>query len=417
MSSLIMFKSQLQEYSQKHSLSAPIYEHVKEGPSHEPKFTATVIVNGVRYDSPTAFRNRKTAEHAAAQVALQELGKAANGAGDIPNPVFESGLCKNLLQEYAQKLNLPVPSYCCEKAAGEGHTSIFISTVEIAGISYVGGPAKNKKTAEIKAARTALSAIQTQYCSQGAFTNPTSSLVGAVTNSTHGDVLSGIKRERASDQPSGERTGVKTKKRKQSKKRMGKRRQNTVVNGQQTSAENTSTIDIKDEQSHPQQMPIDDGQKTKQITSAENTLAIDGKDEQSHPQQMSIDEAQQIKQVEGLESQETGQKSEDQEMVQSAGEEVKQLGALGESEQHNQGDAVTDGLEKNQQDKQDADHENCKFESSKEEKKNGTPDCPGNDEQDEQQLNQGIEKLPVDKEVQKVKEEHKENGTQEAPLA
>ena len=119
--------------------------------------------NGVRYDSPTAFRNRKTAEHAAAQVALQELGKAANGAGDIPNPVFESGLCKNLLQEYAQKLNLPVPSYCCEKA-GEGHTSIFISTVEIAGISYVGGPAKNKKTAEIKAARTALSAIQTQYC-------------------------------------------------------------------------------------------------------------------------------------------------------------------------------------------------------------------------------------------------------------
>ena len=121
--------------------------------------------NGVRYDSPTAFRNRKTAEHAAAQVALQELGKAANGAGDIPNPVFESGLCKNLLQEYAQKLNLPVPSYCCEKA-GEGHTSIFISTVEIAGISYVGGPAKNKKTAKIKAARTALSAIQTQYCSQ-----------------------------------------------------------------------------------------------------------------------------------------------------------------------------------------------------------------------------------------------------------
>lgn len=102
MSSPVMFKSQLQEYTQKHCLSAPIYEHVKEGPSHEPKFTATVIVNGIRYDTPTFFRNRKTAEHAAAQVALQQLGKAANGAGVIPNPVvsfvfFSSPPFKNFL--------------------------------------------------------------------------------------------------------------------------------------------------------------------------------------------------------------------------------------------------------------------------------------------------------------------------------
>uniref|UniRef100_A0AAT9XYA8 BcpLH protein n=1 Tax=Pinus taeda TaxID=3352 RepID=A0AAT9XYA8_PINTA len=482
MSNPVMFKSQLQEYTQKHSLSAPIYEHVKEGPSHEPNFTATVIVNGIRYDSPTAFRNRKTAEHAAAQVALQELGKAANGAGGIPNPVFESGLCKNLLQEYAQKLNLPVPSYCCEKS-GEGHTGIFISTVEIAGISYVGGPAKNKKTAEIKAARTALSAIQTQYCSQGTFTNATSSHHGAGTNSTHLDVHSGIKRERASDQPSGERTAVKAKKRKQSKKRMGKRREKAAVNGQQTtsadntsaiaiqgeqshpqqmsiddgqqlkqvtSTENTSAKDIKNEQSHPQQMSIDDGQQIKQVTSAENTLAIDMKDQQSHPQQMSvddgqqikqvpsaentfvidikdqqshlqqvtIDDGQQIKQVEGLDSQGTGQKSEDQEMVESAGEEVKQIGvvmvdALGESEQGNQGDIITNGLGKNEQDKQEVDHEIYKLPSNKEEKKNGTPDFSGSDEQNKQLSNQGIEKLPVDKEVQKLKEEHEEHGTQE----
>ena len=66
---------------------------------------------------------------------------------------------------------------------------------------------------------------------------------------------------------------------------MGKRWEKTVVNGQQTSVENTSTIDIKYGQRHPQQMSIDDGQKIKQITSAENTLAIDRKDEQSHPQQ------------------------------------------------------------------------------------------------------------------------------------
>jgi dsRNA-specific ribonuclease len=456
MSNPVMFKSQLQEYTQKHSLSAPIYEHLKEGPSHEPNFTATVIVNGIRYDSPTAFRNRKTAEHAAAQVALKELANTANGGGGgIPNPVFESGLCKNLLQEYAQKLNLPVPCYCCEKT-GEGHSCLFTSTVEIAGISYVGGPAKNKKTAEIKAARTALSAIQTQYCSPGTFTNPTSCHVGAGTNSTHLAVHSGLKRERAFDQPSGERTAVKTKRRKQSRKKMGKRREKTAVNGQQTtSAENTSVIDIKDEQSHPQQMSIDDGNQIKQVTSTENTSAIDIKDEQSHPQQISTDDGQQIKQLasaentsatdmkdqqshlqqvsidngqkikqaEVLHSQETGQKREDREMVESAGEEVKQLGgvmvdALGESEQRNQGgDIIIDGLGKNEQDKEEADHEISKFPSNKEEeKKNGTPDCPENEEQNMQQSNEGIEKLPVDKEVQKVKEDHKDHGTQEAVI-
>eukprot|EP01018_Ginkgo_biloba_P040112 Gb_24417 [translate_table: standard] len=87
MSNLVMFKSQLQEYAQKSSLPAPLYETIKEGPSHEPNFRSSVIVNGVRYDSPPGFRNRKTAEHAAAQVALQELVKVANGAGYVPNPV------------------------------------------------------------------------------------------------------------------------------------------------------------------------------------------------------------------------------------------------------------------------------------------------------------------------------------------
>lgn len=71
----------------------------------------------------------------------------------------ESGLCKNLLQEFAQKHGYPLPQYKSVRQ-GEEHSLVFSSTVEIAGVSYSGGCAKSKKEAEIKAARTALLAIQ-----------------------------------------------------------------------------------------------------------------------------------------------------------------------------------------------------------------------------------------------------------------
>lgn len=71
----------------------------------------------------------------------------------------ESGLCKNLLQEYAQKNGYPLPDYKIMRQGGE-HAPIFTSTVEIGGVNYTGGGAKNKKEAEINAARTALLSIQ-----------------------------------------------------------------------------------------------------------------------------------------------------------------------------------------------------------------------------------------------------------------
>ncbi|KAI5071274.1 hypothetical protein GOP47_0013525 [Adiantum capillus-veneris] len=119
-----MFKSQLQEYAQKAGLAAPIYDVTKEGPSHEPQFKASVTIHG------------KT-----------EIGQ-----------LHESGLCKNLLQEYAQKCKLPLPVYNVVKT-GEVHSPMFSATVEIAGVHYNGGKCKTKKEAEIKAAKTALVAI------------------------------------------------------------------------------------------------------------------------------------------------------------------------------------------------------------------------------------------------------------------
>ncbi|CAA2979290.1 double-stranded RNA-binding 1-like [Olea europaea subsp. europaea] len=159
-SNFYVFKSRLQEYAQRAGLPTPVYETIKEGPSHEPSFRSTVIVNNVRYDSLPGFFNRKAAEQSAAEVALMELANSVDTKFGITQPVHETGLCKNWVQEYAQKMNLAVPIYECHKDERQGNMFTFYCTLEIGGIKYIGGSANTKKEAEIKAARTALLAIQ-----------------------------------------------------------------------------------------------------------------------------------------------------------------------------------------------------------------------------------------------------------------
>lgn len=159
-SNCYIFKSRLQEYAQKVGLPTPVYETIKEGPSHQPSFKSTVIVGGVRYDSLPEFLNRKAAEQSAAEIALMELSKCGQSKESISVPVHETGLCKNLLQDYTQKMNYAIPTYICKKDETPNKTLPFSCTVEIGGIRYIGASAKTRKEAEIKAARTALLAIQ-----------------------------------------------------------------------------------------------------------------------------------------------------------------------------------------------------------------------------------------------------------------
>ncbi|KAK6163543.1 hypothetical protein DH2020_000407 [Rehmannia glutinosa] len=159
-SNCYVFKSRLQEYCQKAGVTTPVYETIKEGPSHEPSFRSTVIVNNVRYDSLPGFFNRKAAEQSAAEVALVELANSVDMKFGISQPVQETGLCKNLLQEYAQKMNYAIPLYECHKDEKQGRTTMYSCVVEIGGIKYIGASASTKKEAEIKAARTAMLAIQ-----------------------------------------------------------------------------------------------------------------------------------------------------------------------------------------------------------------------------------------------------------------
>ncbi|VFQ75195.1 unnamed protein product [Cuscuta campestris] len=160
-SNCYIFKSRLQEYAQKLGLPTPIYETIKEGPPHGPLFRSTVVVNDVKYDSLPGFFNRKAAEQSAAEVALLELSRSGDNKECISMPVHDTGLCKNILQEYAQKMNYATPLYKCSAVRqATGRHPLFTCTVDIGGVKYIGGASKSKKTAELKAARTALLAIE-----------------------------------------------------------------------------------------------------------------------------------------------------------------------------------------------------------------------------------------------------------------
>lgn len=67
------YKSVLQRYAQSKHIDSPSYAYLQEGPAHTPCFKATVTVSGQPFESPSFYRSRKAAEHAAAGVALKSL--------------------------------------------------------------------------------------------------------------------------------------------------------------------------------------------------------------------------------------------------------------------------------------------------------------------------------------------------------
>lgn len=68
-------------------------------------------------------------------------------------------MCKNLLQETAQKAGVPLPVYTSSRT-GPGHLPVYICTVEVSGLKFVGQSAKTKKQAEKNAAAAAWAALK-----------------------------------------------------------------------------------------------------------------------------------------------------------------------------------------------------------------------------------------------------------------
>lgn len=72
---LEMYKNQLQELAQRSCFNLPSYGCLREGPDHAPRFKATVKFNNEVFEGPGFCSTLRQAEHAVAEVALQELSK------------------------------------------------------------------------------------------------------------------------------------------------------------------------------------------------------------------------------------------------------------------------------------------------------------------------------------------------------
>ncbi|GMP88948.1 hypothetical protein CsSME_00040739 [Camellia sinensis var. sinensis] len=175
-----MYKNQLQELAQRSCFNLPSYSCIREGPDHAPRFKASVNFNGETFESPNYCSTLRQAEHAAAEVALNSLshrGPSHSLAARIlafqcyqfnfcsgvechlPWLQDETGVYKNLLQEIAQRVGAPLPQYMTFRS-GLGHQPIFTGMVELAGITFTGEHAKNKKQAEKNAAMAAWTSLR-----------------------------------------------------------------------------------------------------------------------------------------------------------------------------------------------------------------------------------------------------------------
>ncbi|KAF3786277.1 Double-stranded RNA-binding protein 5 [Nymphaea thermarum] len=154
-----MYKNQLQELAQRSCFNLPSYACIREGPDHAPRFRASVNFNGEIFEGPSYCTTLRQAEHAAAEVALNTLSTRAPPKSLAAKVLDETGVYKNLLQETAHRAGLNLPVYTTVRS-GPGHMPVFTCTVELAGMTFNGDPAKTKKQAEKNAAMAAWSALK-----------------------------------------------------------------------------------------------------------------------------------------------------------------------------------------------------------------------------------------------------------------
>ncbi|XP_024186093.1 double-stranded RNA-binding protein 1 isoform X2 [Rosa chinensis] len=83
-----MFKSKLQELCQKKAWPLPEYSSNKEGLDHDPRFSATVKINGREFNTVDPFRSSKLAQNDAARLAFDHFSAPATRPipFDFPQP-------------------------------------------------------------------------------------------------------------------------------------------------------------------------------------------------------------------------------------------------------------------------------------------------------------------------------------------
>lgn len=161
-----MYKAKLQELCQRTLWSLPDYSISREGPDHNPRFKASVTVNGVVFVTANVSRSSKQALNDAAKLAFDHFSsQPVRPPKTIPRDASTSSfsdvlhLYKTQLQNYAQKANLDLPVYTCE-SEGPPHASCFKSKVTVGGQTYEGETFfRTVKEAEHAAAKIALMSL------------------------------------------------------------------------------------------------------------------------------------------------------------------------------------------------------------------------------------------------------------------
>ncbi|XP_064953419.1 uncharacterized protein LOC135585032 isoform X1 [Musa acuminata AAA Group] len=151
-----MHKNRLQEYTQRSSITLPLYQTINEGTPHSPEFRSTVIVDGKNFTSPCTFPTKKAAEQCAAKFALEGIRiiNKNKGLSLIHNDTI---LCKLILHEYSVKMNMNLPTY--ETSHKPGLIPAFVSSVLFDNKTFKGETALSKKEAERVAACTVIKYI------------------------------------------------------------------------------------------------------------------------------------------------------------------------------------------------------------------------------------------------------------------
>ncbi|KAG5552784.1 hypothetical protein RHGRI_010773 [Rhododendron griersonianum] len=150
-----LYKNRLQEYTKRLGLPSPVYQTTNEGFQHALRFRSTILVDGLSYTSIDTFLQRKTAEQYASRVALDELTRVVHGfsLSLIQDTIF----CKSILNEYAVKMDLEMPTYTTIQPGGV--LPVFVSNLLFNGATYTSELAKSKKEAEQLVARAVIQSI------------------------------------------------------------------------------------------------------------------------------------------------------------------------------------------------------------------------------------------------------------------
>lgn len=105
----------------------------------------------------------------------------------------ETGVCKNLLQETAQRAGVSLPVYTTTRS-GPGHLPVFTCQVELAGMKFDGEAAKTKKQAEKNAAMAAWSALKQCEYHVSSISPPASRSLGVSVHSFFTPFLLSVRR-------------------------------------------------------------------------------------------------------------------------------------------------------------------------------------------------------------------------------